>query len=370
MILDGRHRWRACEEGGVPPRTVTFSGTDAEKVSLIVSENLHRRHLTKGQRAMALAMIYPEPKRGEHADPSLLSKLGGSSITKGYLSQARTVLREDPELAKAVLAGTVSLSEAYQRVQTREADDDDDPEPVEELGDELLDDEPEREQPDDAASHRVLAEDRAPTKADIHRAMNGKHSLHVMGSSAGCEWYTPQHIFERTVTMLGGIDTDPCWHPESLIKASTTYTMDGLAHPWSGRVWLNPPYGRAIGLWVDKARPRARGGPRHRGARADPSAGRYRGFARSTRSRAASPMAGSSSRTQKIPRRSPSRSPTSGGTSSASPQSSAQSAESGRFGGPTPATNRIGGAASRHQRARTVQRMSRCPYDDAGSAPA
>ena len=62
---------------------------------------------------------------------------------------------------------------------------------------------------------RALAEDRAPTKADIHRAINGTHTLRVMGSSASDEWYTPPHIFELAVAMLGGIDTDPCWHPDS-----------------------------------------------------------------------------------------------------------------------------------------------------------
>jgi DNA N-6-adenine-methyltransferase (Dam) len=101
---------------------------------------------------------------------------------------------------------------------------------------------------------RVLAEDRAPTKADIRRAVNGTHSLQVMGSSTGDEWYTPQHIADLAVATSGDIDLDPCWHPESPIKASTTYTIhdDGLVQHWSGRVWLNPPYGRAVGAWIGR----------------------------------------------------------------------------------------------------------------------
>ena len=30
--------------------------------------------------------------------------------------------------------------------------------------------------------------------------------------------------------------------------------VDGLARPWRGRCWLNPPYGRGLGAWVAKAR--------------------------------------------------------------------------------------------------------------------
>ena len=29
---------------------------------------------------------------------------------------------------------------------------------------------------------------------------------------------------------------------------------DGLSRPWSGRVYLNPPYGKGIGPWIEKVR--------------------------------------------------------------------------------------------------------------------
>ena len=40
--------------------------------ALIVSANLARRHLSKTQQAMALAMIYPEPEKGGCHDPAQL----------------------------------------------------------------------------------------------------------------------------------------------------------------------------------------------------------------------------------------------------------------------------------------------------------
>jgi hypothetical protein len=72
-----------------------------------------RRNLSKGQQAMALAMIYPEPKRGMH---SQLGHLTGE-FTKERLSKARLVYRELPAVAALVIAGSKSLDEAYAEAQ-------------------------------------------------------------------------------------------------------------------------------------------------------------------------------------------------------------------------------------------------------------
>ena len=48
-ILDGRNREKACRIARVEPKTVAFRGKDP--VSFVLSMNLHRRHLTQGQRA-------------------------------------------------------------------------------------------------------------------------------------------------------------------------------------------------------------------------------------------------------------------------------------------------------------------------------
>jgi ParB-like chromosome segregation protein Spo0J len=61
-IVDGRNRFRACEKAGVEPSYASLNGHDA--AAFIVSANLARRNLTKGQQAMVLAMIYPEPEKG------------------------------------------------------------------------------------------------------------------------------------------------------------------------------------------------------------------------------------------------------------------------------------------------------------------
>ena len=73
----------------------------------------------------------------------------------------------------------------------------------------------------------------------------------MMTSDRG-DWETPRALFEE----LDGIwhfDLDPCSTDENA-KCSRHFTkeQDGLAQPWSGRVFVNPPYGREIGKWVEK----------------------------------------------------------------------------------------------------------------------
>jgi len=62
------------------------------------------------------------------------------------------------------------------------------------------------------------------------------------------EWYTPARYVEAARSVMGGIDLDPASSElaNTVVKATRYYDVraNGLEKAWSGRVWLNPPYGR------------------------------------------------------------------------------------------------------------------------------
>ena len=73
-------------------------------------------------------------------------------------------------------------------------------------------------------------------------------------SSKTDNWSTPPDFFAKVEAEFGPFDLDPCATTENA-KSSHFYTKaeDGLIHRWFGKVWVNPPYGRGIGAWVQRA---------------------------------------------------------------------------------------------------------------------
>lgn len=78
------------------------------------------------------------------------------------------------------------------------------------------------------------------------KGMSGHHSA----TGQTDDWLTPRFILDA----LGPFDLDPAT-PEFMpwVTAARRYTMadDGLAQPWTGRVWLNAPYSN-LADWLAK----------------------------------------------------------------------------------------------------------------------
>lgn len=135
-IIDGRHRYRACEQLGIKCPTRTYEGDDL--VAFVASLNLHRRHLTKGQLALAAARAreyYDEQakerlKQGQEAgrqkqkgsveilpqtESARARDLAGKAfgVSGKYVDYATKVIENAvPELVAAVEKGSMSITTA------------------------------------------------------------------------------------------------------------------------------------------------------------------------------------------------------------------------------------------------------------------
>jgi hypothetical protein len=84
-------------------------------------------------------------------------------------------------------------------------------------------------------------------------------------SSRDQTWATPADLLAAILSAANRetFDLDPCSpSPDGPVPALAHWTEadDGLAHPWQGLVFVNPPYSRALPAWVAKCKKEANGG--------------------------------------------------------------------------------------------------------------
>lgn len=75
----------------------------------------------------------------------------------------------------------------------------------------------------------------------------------AMFSSCKDDWETPQRLFDDLDKEFG-FDLDVCATKDNAkCKSYFTKEQNGLTQEWRGTCWMNPPYGRSIGKWMQKA---------------------------------------------------------------------------------------------------------------------
>lgn len=145
-IVDGRNRYKACRASGVAPRFRTWDG-NGSLVEFVVSLNLHRRHLTSSQRAMASLAVEAElakeakERQGQRTDlstdvPQMIAESGAEpaldreryrresreqaakllGTNRQYVSDAKKLSAERPDLAEKVKSGEMSIPEAKKTI--------------------------------------------------------------------------------------------------------------------------------------------------------------------------------------------------------------------------------------------------------------
>jgi ParB-like chromosome segregation protein Spo0J len=113
QLIDGRNRLKACERAQVEPRYATWAGGDA--AAHILALNVHRRHLTKGAKAMAVILggLFPGNKRQDDL-------AAAAEVSQSHVAKAAVVYRYAPEVVAQVMDGA-SLNDAYAIAQQRKA---------------------------------------------------------------------------------------------------------------------------------------------------------------------------------------------------------------------------------------------------------
>jgi ParB-like chromosome segregation protein Spo0J len=116
-ILDGVTRNRACDELGIDPPFQVFGGTDAEALEFVYDQNVHRRHLSIGQRAMIAAeMATLPPHRPGSAQTCAVTQEQAATETdtsRRLVQSAHRILKRGaPELIAAVKTNLMTINAA------------------------------------------------------------------------------------------------------------------------------------------------------------------------------------------------------------------------------------------------------------------
>jgi hypothetical protein len=149
-ILDGRNRWAACKIAGIEPKTKDYTGD--EPTAFAVAMNDRRRHMNKGALAAVAAELEPffaadaarrkketegRPKRDavkpeekvpqvsavRRAPQAREEAAKSVGVNDRYVSDAKKVKQEAPEVFERLKAGKITLQDAKREVAKKPTDD-------------------------------------------------------------------------------------------------------------------------------------------------------------------------------------------------------------------------------------------------------
>jgi hypothetical protein len=127
MILDGRHRYKACRELNIEPVVIEWAPTGDDTPELVVLRSLARRHMTKSELAALAVEALPAQERlaqermkAGKADPTAKVRQGtaakvvaeAAGVSERLVQDAKKLKEDAPEEFEAVKKGEKSIGEA------------------------------------------------------------------------------------------------------------------------------------------------------------------------------------------------------------------------------------------------------------------
>lgn len=115
-IYDGRHRFKAVKELGIDLKVIETEGKDEAK-RIAISNNKHRRHISKSQYAMIAArdIINSDKKMTIAKSPYIIDKI----VSERYVKNAKKIAEKDKRLADDVFNGKISIEDALMELNKK-----------------------------------------------------------------------------------------------------------------------------------------------------------------------------------------------------------------------------------------------------------
>lgn len=125
-ILDGRNRFRACQEIGIQPSLKEFNGS-GDPINYVLSMNVHRRHLSTSQRAYIAAQLATLKDGQNRSSANLRTSISQPEAAKllnvsERSVQTAVVVRDHgtEEEKEAVKSGAKKASRVAENIRDRE----------------------------------------------------------------------------------------------------------------------------------------------------------------------------------------------------------------------------------------------------------
>ncbi|GAG26959.1 unnamed protein product, partial [marine sediment metagenome] len=147
LILDGRHRWKACKKLGIECPTKRWNGKGSE-LEFVISMNLLRRQLTASQKAAVASEAMPHfeklakkrqsaaggynPRSKANASGKLATSVGVNPQARQeaaaafgakprYVQEAKKLREEAPQVFARVKAGEINMQDAKREAKAVKA---------------------------------------------------------------------------------------------------------------------------------------------------------------------------------------------------------------------------------------------------------